>query len=102
MPGLIELLRASCTDLRKPPIDQYETLAQIIVNTHSPAVLKVVKEDEVVTADVVVIGDEATKTVSRRTRMRKGWVDGQLPLGDGDRMTRYETDQLLRREPEQA
>ena len=103
--GLIDLLRSSCTDLRLAPVDDDDTLTQVIVNTHSPVVLSHLEPDEIIGADVVSVLDLLTKTSSRKTRMRKGAVE-ELPLNNADTqdglLTRYETLQLLKREQEQA
>ena len=93
LPGLIGLLRRSCTDLMIPPEDG-DTLTQIIVNTHSPLVLNQLYDYEIVAADVVAAVDPVAQTTSRKTRMRHGARD-ELFLGD--QMTRYETLQLLKR-----
>lgn len=93
LPDLIGLLRRSCTDLMVVP-EPDDTLTQIIVNTHSPAVLELLAPFEVVGADLVTVVDPKNKSTSRKTRMRPGATD-ELPLGD--QMTRYETLQLLKR-----
>ena len=101
LPGLIEFLRSASTDLHVPPQDENEVLTQIIVNTHSPLVLSKLHSWEIIGADVVNI--VSGNSTIRKTRMRRG-TDDELPLGDrSDRMTRYETQQLLQqREPEEA
>ena len=99
LPGLISLLRTSCTDLTMPPETDKDTLTQIIVNTHSPLVLQHLRPSEIIGADVVAVSEGDRKTLSRKTRMRPGAID-ELPLGD--RMTRHETLELLQRLEEPA
>jgi predicted ATPase len=99
--GLIELLRVSCTDLTSEP-DPAQNLAQIIANTHSPAVMHNLKPAEIIAADTVAVVDPNSKVPRRKTRMRTGVID-EMPLSGSrapDRLTRHEVEQLLRREPE--
>lgn len=101
--GLIELLRDFCTDLSAPPVSG-EKLSQIIVNTHSPEVMRHLKDSEIVAADMVLFSHPQSRQSYRKTRMRRGVRGDRLPLpGEtdaSDGLTRYELDQLLRREPE--
>lgn len=96
--GLIGLLRSFCTDLAQGPREG-ETLSQIIVNTHSPVVMRHLRDDEIIVADMVAVADPGTGTRQRRTRMRTG-ITGEFPLTSADerehRLTRIELDQILR------
>ncbi len=67
---------------------------QIIVNTHSPAVMACLQDSEVIAADVVGLSG---KTSSRKsTRMRRG-VKSQSDMFDADQhLTRFEIENLLR------
>lgn len=97
--GLISLLRSACTDLRAPPSGDDEALSQIIVNTHSPEVLRHLNFNEIVVADVVSSMNPDDKSITRQTRLRRlPHSDEGLPLGDG--LTRIEAEQLLRRDME--
>ena len=95
--GVIELLRASCTDLRVAPESETTKLTQIIVNTHSSAVLSCLNPHEIILAETVSISDPNASRVSRRTRMRTGVTD-ELPVDREHQLTRYEIDQILRRD----
>ena len=45
---------------------------QIILNTHSPKVMEVLRDREIVAADSVISIDPATRIRSTKTRMRTG------------------------------
>lgn len=101
--GLIEVLRGFCTDLSETP-EAGEKLSQIIVNTHSPIVMRHLNDDEIVAADTMLAIDPATQMRYRRTRMRTG-VTSELPLTSETerehKLTRAELEQLIRgREPD--
>jgi predicted ATPase len=95
--GVIELLRSSCTDLTIPPEGDRTQLTQILVNTHSPAVLGCLRPEEIILAEAVSVADPKRGRTSRRTRMRTGATD-ELPVDREHQLTRYEIDQILRRE----
>jgi predicted ATPase len=95
--GIISLLRDACVDLTAPPDPERRHLTQIIVNTHSPAVLRCLHPHEIILAETVAVSDPSSGKVARRTRMRTG-VSDELALDRESRLTRYEIDQILRRE----
>lgn len=101
--GLIELLRSFCSSLDEEPEDG-ERLSQVIVNTHSPEVMRHLKNDEIVAADTVLVVDPKSGHRHRRTRMRTG-VTSEMPLSSPDerehRLTRAELGRLLH-DPEAA
>jgi predicted ATPase len=86
--ALVELMRNATNN---PGEDYF----QILTNTHSPAVMKVLKDDEIVLADIVSIIGPNTK--ERKTRMRRApqptadLIDPELTL------TRFEIEKILQR-----
>lgn len=77
-------------------VDELGTPAmfQILVNTHSPAVMNALRDDEIVAADMVAVINESRRTT--RTRMRTGIVPSK-DLFDPDRyLTRPEVEDLLK------
>jgi len=95
--GVIELLRKSCTDLTIAPEGETTQLTQIIVNTHSSAVLSCLNPDEIILAETVTVSDPSASRPSRRTRMRTGVTD-ELSIDREHQLTRYEINQILRRD----
>jgi len=95
IPALIEFLRAA-TDLTQAPDDPF----QIVLNTHSPAVMAELNDHEIVAADLLrtVRPDNRTST---RTRMRTG-VSAQGDMISETTLSRIELDRLLRNEGEAA
>lgn len=93
---LIQLLRQACSDLGSDQSD--DKLFQIIINTHSPIVLRETRAHELVVADVISTIDPLHKTVLRRTRMRTGISDHpELDLADYERrLTRAEVERILK------
>ena len=88
--ALIELLRSTAGYLGSAPAACF----QILVNTHSPAVMAALRDEEVVIADLVsTIRRGGQRTV--RTRMRTG-VTADSEAG----LTRFEVDAILRRPAE--
>ena len=88
--ALIELLRSTAGYLGSAPAACF----QILVNTHSPAVMAALQDEEVVIADLVsTIRRGGQRTV--RTRMRTG-VTADSETG----LTRFEVDAILRRPAE--
>lgn len=88
IPELVELIRSSTTNFA----DDY---FQVVVNTHSPAVMLALQDTEIVAADVVSV---STKNgVIKKTRMR----GSPSPIGDlidpEKSLTRYEIERLLHR-----
>lgn len=100
IPSLVELLRGSVS--KQDSIGE-EALFQILVNTHSPAVMKSLNDDEIVVADAVSEIDPSTSRKVVRTRMRVG-VETRLDLGfdPETNLTRSEVERLLRRKSEAA
>lgn len=93
IPALISFLRHAATD-------EFElgstSIFQIIMNTHSPAVMAALKDDEIVAADSVTEIDPQTGTSSVKTRMRSGVWSG-LQFNPEHDLTRRDVDNLLRR-----
>ena len=93
IPTLIDLLRNATEIDPNPGLATF----QVILNTHSPWVMKALNDTEIVAADVVTTVDPATQTRSSRTRMRTG-VKFTGDLVEPDRhLVRAEIDRLLRR-----
>lgn len=94
---LIDLLRrASFIDE-----DASDPLFQVLINTHSPAVLQALQDEEIVAADVVASIDPDSMTRETKTRMRNGVQTG-LELDPARHLTRAEVNRLLRRPSGQA
>ncbi|PTM75890.1 AAA family ATPase [Cereibacter johrii] len=85
--ALVETLReASEFDL--------EDCLQIIINTHSPAVMRYLNDTEVIAADIV--SRTRGTTTRKSTRMRRG-VTSQVDMFNSDHhLTRFEIETLLR------
>ena len=96
--GIISLLRDACTDLRMMPAPERRHLTQVIVNTHSPAVLQCLNPHEIILAEMVAVSDPGSGKVARKTRMRTGVTDELALESRESRLTRYEIDRILRRE----
>lgn len=85
IPALIEFLRSATASEEDP-----DSPFQILVNTHSPAVMKALHDQEVVAADLLrTVAPDAKPSV--RTRMQTG-----------NALSRIELDHLLRRPSEAA
>lgn len=98
IPALIGFLRKAAArgdDLAKGP------LFQILVNTHSPAVMAALEDNEIIAADAVGTNDPETQRKTVRTRMRTG-VTSELPFDPETQLTRHELAALLRREVDAA
>lgn len=68
---------------------------QILINTHSPKLMRALHDDEIVAADSVSVIDPATRTKANRTRMRSG-VNPTPDLFDPEHyLTRSEVERLL-------
>lgn len=100
---LVGMLRSACTNLEANT--SFGRLFQIIINTHSPVVLKKLFQHEIVVADLVREVDAEGKLGRRRTRMRSGVVD-EFDLIDETnrerRLTRTEADRILKSGSAQA
>ncbi len=86
IPALVELIRSSTETF----MDDY---FQVVLNTHSPAVMKALLDSEIVAADVVSF--TTSKGVYKKTRMR-GSPSATGDMIDPERyLTRYEIEKLL-------
>lgn len=93
IPTLIDLLRNATEIDADPSLATF----QVILNTHSPWVMRALNDTEIVAADVVTTVDPGAQTRSSRTRMRTG-VKFTGDLVEPDRyLVRAEIDRLLRR-----
>lgn len=93
--ALVSLLRMAAFQF-----DSSDELFQVIINTHSPAVMAALHDSEIVAADLVRSSDPEKNTSSLRTRMRTGLVSDQLDLEQN--LTRSELERLLRHQPGHA
>ena len=99
IPQLVNLLRNSCT---VDPGGCEEPYFQILTNTHSPAVMRSLKDNEIIAADTITMLDPAHHQKSSKTRMRTG-VKEVGDLIDPERvLTRFEIDALLKKITEAA
>ena len=90
IPVLIDLLRAAGSQSGEGP------LFQVLVNTHSPAVMKALHDAEIIAADTVrSIQPERRRSVAR-TRMRTGLRSDVLPLNPETDLNRQEVESLLK------
>lgn len=97
--ALVELLRESASDpnhLDEGPV------FQVVVNTHSPAVMHSLKDHEIIAADMVRYIQESSNEPSVRTRMRSGVKSGVLDLNAEHFLTRPEILSLLKKNQGQA
>ena len=96
IPQLVRLLRNSCS---MSVDDSDEPYFQILTNTHSPAVMKALEDQEIIAADVVANIDPQKKTKIIRTRMRNiipGVSDSHKAL------TKSEISRLLKKNADAA
>lgn len=91
IPRLIQLLR-SATEIDAGD----ESIFQILLNTHSPAVMESLEADEIIAADSVSVIDPEAGVSYRQTRMRTGVKENDLFNGERD-LTRAEVQRLLRK-----
>lgn len=98
IPALIKILREAVS---KPETIGQEPLFQVLVNTHSPAVMKSLEDTEIVAADSVSVIDPKSRTKTVKTRMRTG-VHPDLNLNPETDLTRSEIERLLQRLSEEA
>jgi predicted ATPase len=78
---------------------------QVLVNTHSPAVMAALQENEIVAADSVVVIDPTSKERQIKTRMRRLRIDPGSDQADFNwetDLTRQDVTNLLRRPSDQA
>jgi predicted ATPase len=95
IPALIGFLREAAArgeDLANGP------LFQILVNTHSPAVMAALEDNEIIAADAVRTINPETGKKAVRTRMRTGLMTNKLLLDPETDLNRQELASFLRRE----
>ena len=91
IPLLVDLLRRSAffSD------DQAEPSFQVLINTHSPKVMTVLFDTEIVAADSVTMIDPASKRRSVKTRMRTGIASSDGSVDPESTLTRSEVERFL-------
>jgi predicted ATPase len=98
VPMLVEFLR----DAANISFDPESPSFQILLNTHSPKVMAVLRDTEIVAADDVVEIDPTTRVRSNKTRMRTGIT----PMGDmlepEKHLSRFEVERLLQHSTDAA
>lgn len=94
IPSLVGLLRESTTVSGGRPF-------QVLINTHSPVVMKSLEDDEIIVADTVKKVSIARMSRSVRTRMRTG-VRNMLNIDPERDLTRQEVENTLRRPSDAA
>lgn len=90
---LVEILRHATSLEANNPLG----LFQILVNTHSPAVMSNLNDEEIVAADLVTFISLPNKTKSKRTRMRSGVAPSSDLYNPENYLTRAEISKLLQR-----
>ncbi|AZO72159.1 MAG: DUF2813 domain-containing protein [Mesorhizobium sp.] len=95
---LVDFLRSAAT---APDQLGKGNLYQILVNTHSPAVMAALEDEEIVAADMVTTVESETGGRSQRTRMRTGVVAPDL-FDPETTLTRTEVIRLLKRSADAA
>ena len=91
---LVEILRESCSSLSES--NNSDPLFQIILNTHSPVVLKSTLLREIVAVDVVAKKSSDGKVISRRSRMRTGAFNEDIDLFSRENhLSRIEVEKIL-------
>jgi predicted ATPase len=75
---------------------------QVLTNTHSPAVMAALKDNEIIAADVVATIDPKSGQRTVRTRMRGGILPTKDLFEPEKTLTRGEIDALLKRPSEAA
>jgi len=99
IPALVAFLRSAVST--SATIGE-EPLFQVLVNTHSPAVMAALDNAEIVAADSVSVVDPKTRSKVVKTRMRTGILSDKLSLDPETDLTRREVENLLRRQTEEA
>jgi predicted ATPase len=94
IPQLVKLLRDSCNSSIENADSGY---FQILTNTHSPAVMQSLQDEEIIVADIISEIDPKTKQKISKTRMRKGVKDSGDLIDPEKVLTRFEIDSLLRK-----
>lgn len=77
-----------------------EDYFQVLINTHSPAVMEALRDHEIIAADIVNVQVEGQ--VERKTRMRRAPVDQTELIDPSSKLTRFEVEDLLRRSHDAA
>lgn len=93
IPMLVDYLRGAA----QIKSDGEQRPFQILINTHSPKVMKELRDEEIVVADSVVSFDKSSKGRSIRTRMRTGVVAQGDLLDPEHNLSRAEIERLLQR-----
>ncbi|WP_125255600.1 AAA family ATPase [Brevundimonas fluminis] len=99
IPALVQLLRDSVWHAGDAV---FGSLFQVLVNTHSPAVMAALQDSEIIAADTVSSIEPATQSKSTRTRMRTGIESGKLDLDPETDLSRREIGALLKKLSEEA
>lgn len=95
--NLIEMLRQSTTTVS----EEDANLFQVLINTHSPAVMEALEESEIIAADAVTAIDPESRTASTKTRMRTMPLADE-PINPENDLTRSEIVRLLKRQTEEV
>ena len=90
IPELIDILR-SATEIQVGSDDYF----QVLINTHSPAVMKSLDAEDVLYADSVLFQKESSEFSETRTRMR-GIVSDKSLFDDEHHLYPAKVEQLLR------
>jgi predicted ATPase len=90
MPAMVALIQDLAMDASEPP-DQGNPFRQVIVNTHSPAVVQLVSPEDLLFADAREIDGEDGVAALRLRPMQNSWRSGStsndLPVGKADLIT---------------
>jgi predicted ATPase len=99
--GIHEGRVATLVDLMRDATENFDIdYFQVLINTHSPVVMKALNDHEIVAADIVTVVEGSIK--ERKTRMRSG-LQPTGDLVDPERnLTRYEIEHLLHRSVDSA
>jgi predicted ATPase len=100
IPTLVRFLRDATTLPLKGKLGS--PAFQIIINTHSPAVMHALLDSEIVAADTVTTLDPKSKSRSGRTRMRIGIQPTADLVNPETHLTRTEVEKLLRAQTDAA
>lgn len=100
IPTLVGLLRGSVPTAETIGEDK---MFQILANSHSPAVMAALREDEIVAADSVIVNDPMSKMRQVKTRMRRMRTDDESNLFNWETdLTRQDVANLLRLPSDEA
>jgi predicted ATPase len=98
IPQLVQFLRSSAQISSDPDLPSF----QIVINTHSPAVMAALEDSEIVAADTVIDVDVSSRTRASRTRMRANVAAMEDMFNPDLDLTRREIEHLLRRKTDAA